>query len=32
VRRWLKELEILPERAGIRQAFEDLLDRGKRNP
>ncbi len=25
VRRWLKELEILPERAGLGRAFEDLL-------
>ena len=31
VRRWLKELEISPERAGISQAFEDLLARATRS-
>jgi hypothetical protein len=30
VRRWLKELEISPERAGIRKSFEDLLAPVKR--
>jgi hypothetical protein len=30
VRRWLKELEILPERAGLSRAFEDLLALVKR--
>jgi hypothetical protein len=30
VRRWLKELELLPERAGLSRAFEDLLALVKR--
>jgi hypothetical protein len=30
VRRWLTELEILPERAGLSQAFDDLLALVKR--
>jgi hypothetical protein len=31
VRRWLKELEILPEREGLSQAFEDLLARARQD-
>jgi hypothetical protein len=31
VRRWLKELESSPERAGISRAFEDLITRIKKN-
>jgi len=32
VRRWLKELEILPERAGLSRAFEELLALIQRKP
>ncbi len=32
VRRWLKELEILPERAGLSRAFEELLALVQRKP
>jgi len=32
VRRWLKELEILPERAGLSRAFEGLLALIQRKP
>ena len=30
VRHWLKELEILPERAGLSRALEDMLAQVKR--